>query len=179
MKVFNDTFGGAGSFTFVIISDLLLEELEPYIETYLAGLPEGTPDMDYKIKRNLKPIQERIVFEQHIGENPRASVSLLFQQDTAGESAALNSLEDDLIKAVIRMKLLRALREEMGMVYSVSVSASSTLYPSPVSRQTISFTTAEENVEILIERTLSELKKMAYEPDYFLSRSEEHTSELQ
>lgn len=169
LKVFNDTFGGAGSFTFVIISDLLLEELEPYIETYLAGLPEGTPDMDYKIKRNLKPIQERIVFEQHIGENPRASVSLLFQQDTAGESAALNSLEDDLIKAVIRMKLLRALREEMGMVYSVSVSASSTLYPSPVSRQTISFTTAEENVEILIERTLSELKKMAYEPDYFLS----------
>lgn len=169
LKVFNDTFAGAGSFTFVIISDLLLEELEPYIEIYLSGLPEGTPDMDYKIKRNLKPIHEKTVFEQHIGENPRASVSLIFQQEATGESPALNSLEDDLTKAVIRMKLLSTLREEMGMVYSVSVAASSTLYPSPVSRQTISFTTAGENVEVLIDRTLSELRKMAYEPDYFAS----------
>lgn len=169
LKVFNDTFGGAGNFTFVIISDLSLEELEPYIETYLAGLPKGTPDMDYKIKRRLNPIHEKTVFEQHIGENPRASVSLIFQQDAAGESPALSSLEDDLIKAVIRMKLLRALREELGMVYSVGVTASSTLYPSPVSRQTISFTTAGENVDALIDRTFSELRKMANEPDYFAS----------
>lgn len=165
---FNKLYEGAKDFMFVIIGNCSKADIEPYITQYLAALPKGNPKTKYKFKREGVKI-ENTLFERHTGETPKALVNLVFQQQNEVDGLLKENLLNDIMKSVIRTKLLKSLREEMGMVYSVSVSASSTLFPSELSRQTISFSTAPENVDQLVDRTLVELRKMVENPTSFES----------
>ncbi|GAB6123688.1 M16 family metallopeptidase [Dysgonomonas termitidis] len=166
IPIYNHSFGGAKDFTFVIIGDCDLEAVTPYITQYLAALPGGEPSTSYQYKRPAR-VDQYIVFERNDGESPRAIVNLVFQQNRVDGSLRLENLKNGILKAVIRTKLLKSLREEMGMVYSVSVSAGSAIAPEPLSRQTIGFTTAPENVEKLLDRTLKEIEMMINNPESF------------
>src|SRR5690606_16215916 len=77
------------------------------------------------------------------------------------------NLKNDILSAVLRMKLLHELREEMGMVYSVGVSGSATPYPSDLIRQTISFNCEPINVDLLIGKIKGRLKLMSEDPSSF------------
>ena len=67
---------------------------------------------------------------RHTGDSPKASVSLIFQQDSLLEEFSSFTLKSNVMKAMLRTCLLNRLREEMGKVYSVSVASSAGLYPS-------------------------------------------------
>lgn len=166
--LYNNFFGGAEGFTFVIIGDYSKAEIEPYIVQYLAALPKGTPDIEYRFERKVVDCGNTS-FVRHTGESPRAIVNLVFQQYNAIGSPEAENLRNSILSAIVKMKLLKSLREELGMVYSVGVLANSSIHPSPLSRQTISFSTAPENVDKLIERTHAELQMMVDNPDSFES----------
>lgn len=168
LSIFNKSFGGAKDFTFIIVGDCKLDNIEPYITQYLAALPTARFNSSYQYERKPKGYQD-VVLERFDGESPRAIVNLVFQQNEFRGGLRFENLKNDMLKSVIRTKLLKALREEMGMVYSVSVSASSAIEPMPLSRQTIGFTTAPENVEALIERTYKEIKELVDNPASFES----------
>lgn len=168
VPLYTESFGGAEDFTFIIIGDCDQKELEGYIESYLAALPSGKPNTEYNYDTSVKG-ENNFELIRYNGESPRAIVSLVYQQNKITERLRDESLKDDMLKSVLRSKLLKALREEMGMVYSVGVSASSTQIPQMLSRQTISFTTAAENAEILVNRTLKEIEQMVANPSSFES----------
>lgn len=168
VPLYNESFGGAEDFTFIIIGDCDLKELEHYLESYLAALPSGKPNTTYRYSTLVKGENDYDLIRYN-GESPRAIVSLVYQQNKLNYSLREESLKDEIMKSVLRSKLLKSLREEMGMVYSVGVSASSTEIPQALSRQTISFTTASENAELLVERTFQEIQKMVDNPGSFES----------
>lgn len=76
--------------------------------------------MDYVYKGDNIP-RKNTEFIRKVGDSPKALVSLIFQQDTLSEQLRSFNLKSDIVKAIVRTKLLRELREKMGMVYSVSV----------------------------------------------------------
>lgn len=166
LPVYRQCFGPAGDYTFVIITSVPLEELLPLICTYLGGLPGGKAKTDYCYKGPRIPLQAHD-FIRNAGDSPKAQVSLIFQQDRIDGELRMTSLKNEMLQAVLRMKLLKELREELGMVYSVGVSAGTTLHPAPLSRQTIGFTCEPANTDLLIDRTLQCIGFMQARPDSF------------
>ena len=162
LPVFNRCFGSAKGYTFIITGNCTFSEIESFVLRYIGGLPGGVSTMDYVYKGDNIP-RKNTEFIRKVGDSPKALVSLIFQQDTLSEQLRSFNLKSDIVKAIVRTKLLRELREKMGMVYSVSVSIGATQYPAQLSRETIGFSCEPENVSALIAATMSQLRKLAFD----------------
>lgn len=152
ITTYNHFFGNANGYTIVLISDKPFNYFKNEIEEYIAALPSGKTKVDYRyaFKNKLKKDQTVI---RNTGDSPKASVSLVYQQSEKINSLSNRDLEDVVVKDILRSLLLKKLREDMGAVYSVSVSASSATQPSVLSRQSISFLCEPQRAEELIKTT--------------------------
>lgn len=166
LPAFHSAFGAAAGFDFLIIGDCTLEEIKPFIEKYLGGLPGGNSRTSYSYQGG-HPSFKEVVFERNAGDNPKSAVSLIFQDCRRPDNLSARELREEIAQEIIRNRLLKTLREEMGMVYSVSVSVSSTQYPAYLRRNVIRFSCRPEDADTLISRTLNELKMMAWQPSGF------------
>lgn len=177
LPLFNRFYGEADGFTFVILADCALEEIKPYILAYIGGLPKGvTGNNKYLISRAIP--HESCSLIRHTGDSPKATVSLIFQQDSLIGELPLLTLKSNVMKSMLRSCLLNRLREEMGKVYSVSVASSAGLYPSFLSRTMIGFVCLPDDVEELVQATLEELEKLYEHPEAFESLLKDVKSNL-
>lgn len=167
LPVFNQNFGSARGYKFVILGDMPFEEIKPLIERYIGGLPGGKVDTGYRYSGPVLP-EAPLVFERAVGDSPRATVSLMFQSTEIEGDMDRYKLVADMTQSVLRTRLLQTLREEMGMVYSVGVSTGSTMHPSVLRRSTIRFASNPDDVDALIDRTKQELELLAGNPDLIL-----------
>lgn len=160
LPVFDQLFGNADGYTFIVISDLDESKIRPYVETYLGALPHGATDTTFKFSSRNIPLGD-ITFERHTGTAKKATVSLIFQNGKRPmENMEMTNLKCDILSSVLRSVLLESLREELGKVYSVSVSSSAGKYPSFLSRTIIAFECSPEDVQTLIEVTNSKLEQI-------------------
>lgn len=166
LPLFNRFYGPADGYTFVIIGDCKLEDIREYIVTYLGGLPKGSSNIGYQFAERMIP-RKNVVLERHDGDSPKAIVSLAFQQDTLQGDFRTYLLKQNVLKAVLRTSLLNHLREEMGKVYSVSVSASATRYPNFLSRTMIGFSCLPQDVDVLVKAVKDDLKNLSDHPQTF------------
>ena len=166
IPVHNRFFGPASGFTFVIMADAPLDSVKGYITDYIGALPRGEVDTRWITGR--EPLSYRSkVYHRYTGDDPKASVMLIYQQDSLPDSPNIMAIKSKMLQNALRTKLLARLREEMGMIYSVGVSSSSTLYPSPLSRTTISFVCKPEDVDALLVATREELDDFYEHPEEF------------
>jgi zinc protease len=158
-------FGPANGYTFVILSDMELDDVRPYINTYLGTLPSGKVDTTWT-ETSCRRIPHRdITFIRHAADGDKATVSLIFQQDSISGNLQKQELQAMALKAILRSALLKRLREEMGKVYSVSVSVSSGRYPAYLSRSTIAFNCRPEDVDSLIAAVHETLQQLYDHPE--------------
>jgi len=160
-------FGPATGYTFVLLGDCDLDDVRTYISTYFGALPSGVPDTTWVVGKRQIPHHD-IQLISPTSDQQKAMVSLVCQQD---EPADTDPLVDDvkaaMLKAILRSALLKRLREDMGSVYSVSASVSSGLYPSYLSRSTISFVCQPADVDTLISATRDELQQLYNAPERY------------
>lgn len=166
IPVFNRSFGHANGYTFVISADMDEALLKEWICRYLGGLPSGETHTGYIYQRPALARTRKIIREP-VSKSPKASVTLITQQTRLPEDIHVYNLKQDILADVLRMKLQQRLREQMGMVYSVGVSASATPYPSPLSRQRIAFSCEPDNVEHLSKAIRELLEEVARNPQSF------------
>ncbi len=166
LPIFNESFGKAGDYTFVITSDVDFQTLEPFILKYIGGLPVGNQNTSYKYKGG-EFNTNKTLFERKAGDSPKSTVSLVFQQTSIPMGLDMFNLQSELLVNVLKMKLTKILREEMGMVYSVGVNASATIRPAVLSRNSISFSCLPENAQILVNKTKSVIDEMKANPEIF------------
>jgi zinc protease len=159
-------FGPVTDYTFILTADCKFDDLKPLVLKYIGGLPAGKHNTDYVYHGPLVS-KEPAEIKRKADDSPKATVSLIFQQDKLGESLRMYDLKSEMIQNLLRMKLLEQLREKMGMVYSVGVSCGSTLHPSELIRNTISFSCLPENAELLIDKTIEQIKDMISDPSGF------------
>ncbi|MCL1818114.1 MAG: insulinase family protein [Spirochaetaceae bacterium] len=154
---YKDRFANAAGFTFIFVGSLSAQDMEPYLETYLAGLPslgreENHVDTGQRLFRGKK--QETV----RAGREERSIAALLFTGDftwTREEAFALRTLEDYL-----DLRLREVLREDKGGTYGVSVQASA--YRHPVGEYSIGiyFGASPEAAAELTQTALAAIEEM-------------------
>ncbi|MBA6152386.1 M16 family metallopeptidase [Gelidibacter maritimus] len=155
--IYNDFFGVADNYVLTIITDKELEDVLPYIKTYIGGIPKGEFDNSYKYQP--QPIHKKDVdYIKHNGDSPKAVFSLVFQQDHKLKDIPNLEVQNQLLEAILKLKMNKRLREELGVVYGVSVSISATKHPTPLSRQTIALVCNPSDVDKITTEIKSILK---------------------
>lgn len=140
-------FADASDFTFVFVGNFTLEEIEPYIKTYLATLPsidrtESWKDLgiDYPagiIKKNV-----------YKGIEPKSTVSINFLGDFNWNRQSIYNLRATAQYLDIRLR--EVLREDRGGTYNVSINAYPSKIPDEDYRITVMFGCDPGKVDTLI-----------------------------
>ena len=186
LPLFHRFYGPADGYTFVCIGDCELADVRRLISTYIGALPAGRADTTWVAPGRQIP-QEDLDFVRHTADDQKARVSLVYQQDRPQGDPQLSDVRADMLVAVLRSALLKRLREDMGKVYSVSVSSSAGQYPSFLSRTFIGFVCQPEDVDTLVLAVREELQRLydhseqfdAYLDDVKLNLQKEHRLNLQ
>ncbi|MCM4166762.1 hypothetical protein KCTC52924_01613 [Arenibacter antarcticus] len=146
--IYNSFFGVADNYVITVLTDQELPAILPLIKTYFGGLPKGNISNSYTYKP--KPIlKKKTSLVKNTGESPKSIVSLVFQQDKLQRNIPKLQVENDLLESILKLKLTKRLREELGVVYGVGVAISSTKHPVPLSRQTISLVCNPKDVDLI------------------------------
>ena len=185
--VFNQMYGSADGYTFVITANLDAGEVRPMVEQYLAALPSGPARTQWVAPGRVVP-QKDTSLVRHTAKTEKTVVSLVFQ-NTARPAMGMkeNELYLGAIKAVARTALLARLREDMGKVYSVGVSTACTQFPSYLDRSTIQFSCKGEDAQLLVAETQKVLQELVDHPalmaqslsDVRANLKKEHAKNLQ
>lgn len=158
--IYNNFFGVADNYVLTLITDKELEEMLPYIKTYIGGIPKGQFDTSYTYKP--QPIHKKNVdLIKHNGDSPKAVFSLVFQQDHKLKDIPSLDVQNQLLEAILKLQLNKRLREDLGVVYGVSVSISATSHPTHLNRQTIALVCDPSDVDLITTEIESILKGVA------------------
>ena len=167
LPLFHQFYGAASGYTFIIMADCELDDVRPLISTYIGSLPKGEADTTWVSPRRQIP-QCDTTFISHTADDQKARVTLVYQQEQpTADTPQLMEVKAAMLKAILRSALLKRLREDMGKVYSVSVSSASGLYPSFLSRTSIGFVCQPDDVDTLVAATHAELQRFYDHPDEF------------
>lgn len=167
IPIFKSRFGSAKDFQFVIVGGFNLDSIKPLIEQYIGGLPAGEYNNKFEYKGPVGGNAAKDIMI-YAGKAPKSTVNLFYQSNKVNYDYP-EILVQTLLQEVLKVKLRLNLREENSGVYGVGVSISSTSIPSPLIRSRISFSCAPESAEFLIKQAQIEVKKVADDPNYFIS----------
>lgn len=156
-EIYKERFANAGDFTFTFVGSFKVEEIKPLIEQYLGALPninrvETAKDL------GIKPPSGKIVKNVYKGQEPKATVRLVFSGNYSYNEDTNNQLQ--ALGEVIQIKLIERLREEESGVYSPGTNMSYVKYPSNRYSFTVAFGCSPENVDKLVAATLDEINKI-------------------
>jgi zinc protease len=157
LEIYRKLFGNPADFTLVFVGNIDADQLISQIALYLGSLPKKGQPLDF-VDLGMKPVSEKLTKEIVKGKEPKSVVQIMFtgeHQDYLSEAFLLKYFSDAL-----DIKLIEILREKFSGVYSPSVGLSQRLFPQPRFIQYISFSCAPENVQSLVEASISEVKTM-------------------
>ncbi len=157
IEIYKNRFADASDFVFTFVGAFKVDAIKPLLEKYIGGLPSTDRDDTYK-HPNIFPPKGRIEKTIYKGLEPKSRVTIV----TSGEYdyKPENNIQIEALQEVLQIKLIEALREEESGVYGVRVSDDVDKLPTGHYRFNIGFGCAPENVDKLVARTLTEMKKI-------------------
>lgn len=157
---YKDRFLEASDFTFVLVGNFDPEQIKPWVEKYIGGLPGMNRKEKYKDLGIEAPagITKKVV---KAGTDPKSMVSISIPGPL--EYSEQNIYEMNAMLSVLRIMLRENMREEKGGVYGVGANARAASYPRQGYRVDINFGCAPERVDELIGAVWTEVKKLKAE----------------
>jgi zinc protease len=157
MEFYRERFADAGDFTFVFVGSFEPAELRPLVERYLASLPatgrvEEGRDLGIEAPRGI------IRREVRRGVEDKSLTQLIFTGPidfTAEELHAMTSMT-----TLLEIRLRDELREEQSGTYGVSVSPSAVQEPRSEYRIGISFGSAPDRRDELLDLVLAHVDSL-------------------
>jgi zinc protease len=156
-RLYKDRFADNDDLTFFFVGNFSVEQLTPYLETYLASLPTTSRTESYR-DLNIRPIAGKVSKNVFKGLEDKASVSLFLHQEYTYDQH--NNLMLDVLTSALRIKLIERLREKESGVYTPGVHLSYGKVPYAGYTFHINFSCASANVDKLIAATLDELEQL-------------------
>jgi zinc protease len=154
MAFYRERLADAGDFTFVFVGSFDLEAMRPLVERYLASLP-GTGRGESWRDVGIEPPGEVVTREVRKGLEPQSQTAIVFTGPF--EYAPTQRATLQAMATVLQTRLREVLREELGGTYSVGVSAATSRVPDEDYRVHISFGSAPDRVEGLVDRVFAEI----------------------
>ena len=182
LSLFHDRFADAGDFTFVIVGNVDLGQLQPLAETFLGSLPSKRRKESWKdVGVSWPPgVKTKTIVQGH---EPKSSVTLNFH----GAERSSKEAADDMraLVDVLRIRLREVLRDDLGGVYGVQISGAISRRPRQEYGVNVSFGCSPDNVEKLEGAIFDEISALQHDgvsPDYLAkvkeSRKRGHEVEL-
>lgn len=161
IEIYNDRFGDAGDFTFVIVGNIDTDTLKPLVEKYIASLPaNGRKEelVDHKVGiRKGRYINN---FTRKM-ETPTGTEVIIYSGDI--EANLRNSVLMNFLQQVMTIVYTAEVREKEGGTYGVGVRGDIDRLPKGEFIFNIEFNMAPERREELTNIIIAELEKVAKE----------------
>ncbi|MDQ3633911.1 MAG: insulinase family protein [Acidobacteriota bacterium] len=155
--IYNERFGDASDFTFVIIGNFEVEKIKPQILKYLGSLPTNNRTEKWK-DLGIRPPKTGLKKVINRGVDQKSQVQITFTGDT---KYSLQEHRNMIYLAdLLTIKLVEILREEKSGVYGVGARGSVDFIPYERYYFNISFPAGPENVDSLIEAAFGEIEKI-------------------
>lgn len=157
LEIYHDRFGNANGFTFCIVGSFDLEKTKELVATYLGSLPSAGPAPGMN-DLGIRPVRGIVKKEVKRGAEEKSHVTLVFSGEAPWSGEA--SMRMQALVDVLNIKLIETLREDLSGVYGAGMKGQ--LNKNPYSHYMITTTIpcGPENVDILINATLAEIKKI-------------------
>ena len=157
LAIYKDRFADASDFVFTIVGSFTVEEIQPYLEKYLAALPVMNRNEQAKDLGLYEPEKgfEKVVRK---GKEEKANVMLAFYGDY--EYGKIENLNMNALERILSIKLIERLREEESGVYGTGARSSTSKEPRNRYSFTVSFGTGVDRYESLITSALDEINKI-------------------
>jgi zinc protease len=151
-------FANAADYTFFMVGAFTVDEALPLVARYVGSLPStGAPSSRFKDVGITFPSSiEKALVEK--GREPKGTTVLSFSADPPLEENEQGRVE--AATQVLEVALRDILREELGETYSVSVGLSQRLPQATGGSIGISFGSAPENVDKMVDRVLQEVRRL-------------------
>ncbi len=158
--VYEDRFRDFSDFTFVFVGSFDPETIEPLVLTWLGGLPaSGRDEMWRDIGvRTPEGQVERTVYR---GLEDQSQVALVFTGPF--EQTQLNRYRLDSMVSLLRDRLRRRLREELGGTYSANVGGGADRIPVSTFAIQVSFGCDPARVEEMLRAVRTEIERVRTE----------------
>jgi zinc protease len=154
-------FANAADFTFSMVGAFKVDDVVPLLARYVGSLPStGKATSTYKDVGIHFPAEvEHVTVVK--GREPKGQTVISFFADPDRDPVELEKLGAAAL--VLQTALRDILREELGQTYSVSVGRSQDFPQRGTGYMQISFGSAPENIQPMIDRTLQEVKRLREE----------------
>jgi zinc protease len=158
-RFYQDRFGDATDFTFIVVGSVELAKLRPFVETYLASLPaKGRREKEKDL--GIRKIGGVVKKEWKLASEPRAAVHLDFH----GKQKWSRDAERDMaiLSEVLSGRLRGTMREDMGGVYGVGAEGQVSRISGERSF-TVSFSCEPQRAPELIQAVMDTIEELKTE----------------
>jgi zinc protease len=154
---YRDRFADASDFTFSFVGTFDLEEIKPLVQTYLGGLPSTGREESWRDVGIHAPsgVIDKTVYR---GIEPKSQTRIIFTGPFDWNRTNRHHLAS--LASVMRIQLREVLREDMGGTYGVGVGGSSTKNPREEYSFSISFGTAPERLEEMVDSVFVVIERL-------------------
>ncbi len=158
-SIYRQRFTDASNFMFFFVGNFKLDEIKPFVEKYIGGLPSTNSNelwKDLGVKHPSGQVEKMV----KKGIEPKSNVVIRYSMPF--EYNRNNRNEVTALVKLVNIKLRESLREEKSGVYGVSCSPNIVHYPKGWLEMTIQFGCAPENVDMLVKAAndvVEEIKK--------------------
>jgi zinc protease len=161
LAIYKDRFADASDFTFVFVGNIDTTAIKPYVERYLASLPNAARKETWRDVGVLPPkgVVERTVRK---GTEPKANTVMVFTGQCVYKPENRFALR--ALNTLVQMRLNETLREKLGGTYSPNVGGGCGNTPRQEYQIQISFGSSPENVEPLTKATFALIDSLQKNP---------------
>lgn len=125
-SIYTDRFNNAGDFTFFFVGAFTIDEMTPFIEKYLANLPNTNRKETFKdVFKKFPP--STVDFTIKKGIDDKGMLGIMFNEDYPWNDQ--NNLHLSMIKEIVSIKAIEIIREKMSGVYSPQIQLQLEKYP--------------------------------------------------
>lgn len=154
-------FANAADLTFIFSGAFTVDGITPFLTRYLASLPSTGKATGQVVDTHIGfPADVRRVTVKK-GKEPKAQTVMSFFADTGLDEMEMHRLRAAC--SVLEMRLTEILREQMGGTYGVNVGYTDNLPVKGYGLVQISFGSAPDRVDQLVNAVLAELKRLKAE----------------
>ena len=160
LEIYRDRFADASDFTYLMVGNFKTDEVIPFLEKYIGGLPSTRRKETWKDVTPGFPAG-KVVVEVPKNSEPQSLVAMVWKGDFKWKDKYRQGFT--MLMNIISIKLRESMREEQSGVYGVSFNGSPVKYPEPKYTITSTWGCDPDSISKLSQIVLDEMSKIKKE----------------
>jgi zinc protease len=158
MQIYNERLGDITGMHFIIAGSFKENEMIPFIEKYMAGLPAGTKKTNYTDNK-VRPVKGKKTFTYYKGKEQKSLILAIYSGETAYSPEL--SMKMGALSEIINIKIIEEMREKIQGIYGGGTNGSLTKVPYQEFEFVLQLPCGPEKVDTLLKEFEKELSAIA------------------